>query len=238
MASATDTTPLLADSEPLEAGEYQIPQDDTITSPQQEKPPFFRTIIVLTHLSAALSIIAFVFDLAVICIDYARLGGWYMFWNLCGDVQGLFFLTYKASQSIITFVASSINLAHLRYTHRPLWLRGNMLFDAVVVAYTIALAPEGLSLNFNQSPDSWLPDKRAANTARAAMVLLGIGLVAGSLLGLVHLILIPVRCYASYKNGSWRRPPTLTLPGGEFKIEFSIKFVRQESSRDSRVAEL
>lgn len=90
MANTSDTTPLLADSEPLEAGEYQLPQDGTITTPVQRKPTDYRKTILLTHLAAALSIVAFLFDLTVICIDFARPGGFYLFWNLRERLQILF----------------------------------------------------------------------------------------------------------------------------------------------------
>ncbi|KAL4863976.1 hypothetical protein BDV12DRAFT_189258 [Aspergillus spectabilis] len=228
MASASDTTPLLADSEPLEAGDYTLPQD-RITTSLPEKPPFFRATVVLTHLSTVLSIIAFLFDLIVIFVDVAHPHGFYLFWNLRELVQAMFGI------SILTIVASSLNLLRLRHARAPLWLWVNLIFDAVIVAYTVTCGPEALALNFDQSPDTWLPDTGAAETARAVIVLLGIGLIAGLLAGLVHLILFPLRCYASFRSGAWQSPQTWRLPGGEFKIEFSIKFLRQEDAvrRDS-----
>lgn len=90
MATTSDTTPLLADSEPLEAGEYQLPRDGTITTPVQRKPTDYRKAALLTHLAAALSIVAFIFDLTVICIDFASPGGFYLFWNLRERLQILF----------------------------------------------------------------------------------------------------------------------------------------------------
>ncbi|KAL5341186.1 hypothetical protein BJX70DRAFT_76862 [Aspergillus crustosus] len=222
MASASDTTPLLADSEPLEGGEYTFPQDTIITASRLEKPPFFRTTVALTHLSAAFSIIAFIFNLTVIFIDVAHPNGYYMFWTLRELVQSMFGI------SILTIVVSSLNLLRLRYNRVPLWFLVNLIFDAVIVAYTVSRGPEALALNFDQSPDTWLPDTGAADTARAVIVLLGIGLIAGLLVGLVHLILFPLRCYASFRNGSWQSPQTWRLPGGEFKVEFSIRFLRQE----------
>lgn len=92
MATTSDTTPLLADSEPLEAGEYQLPQDGTLTNPVQRKPTDYRKTILLTHLAAALSIVALIFDLTVICIDFASPGGFYLFWSLRERLQILFAL--------------------------------------------------------------------------------------------------------------------------------------------------
>ncbi|KAL4882613.1 hypothetical protein BJY04DRAFT_37526 [Aspergillus karnatakaensis] len=223
MASASDSTPLLADSEPLEAGEYTIPQDRNVTKSLLEKPPFHRTTVVLTHLSAALSIFALVFDLTVILTDAANPHGFYIFWTLLGLVQGLFGI------SILSTIASSLNLIRLRHARAPLWLWLNLIFDAVIVALTVKWGPEAIARNFDQNPDTWLPDTGAANAARAVIVLLGIGLSAGLIVGLVHLILIPLRCYASFQSGAnWR------VPGGEFKIDFSVRFLRQEEAVPAR----
>ncbi|KAL4921435.1 hypothetical protein BDW62DRAFT_174680 [Aspergillus aurantiobrunneus] len=231
MASASDTTPLLADPEAQESGQYRVPQDGVINTPPQEKPPYFRPTIVLSHLSAALSIIAFIFDLTVICVDAANPGGYYLSWNLRGRLQGLFAI------SVLALVTSSLNLARLRHARASPFLWVNLIIDAVIVCYTVTLAPEALALNFDQSPSSWLPDNRAADTARAVIVLLGIGLIAGLIAGSVHLILFPIRCYASFVSGSWQSPHVWSIPSGEFRIEFSIKFLRKEDGRDSRGAE-
>ncbi len=197
MATTSDTTPLLADSEPLEAGEYQLPQDGTLTNPVQRKPTDYRKTILLTHLAAALSIVAFIFDLTVICIDFASPGGFYLFWSLRERLQILFalvrnpptngqtFHTYQAPQSIVTAVTAFLNLSRLRHTRQPLWLWLNLIIDAVIGVYTVCTAPDALVLNFDQTPDSWLPDSRAAQTAQAVIVLLGIGLVAGLAAGFV-----------------------------------------------------
>lgn len=227
MATTSDTTPLLADSEPLEAGEYQLPQDGTLTNPVQRKPTDYRRTILLTHLAAALSIVAFIFDLTVICIDFASPGGFYLFWSLRERLQILFAL------SIVTAVTAFLNLSRLRHTRQPLWLWLNLIIDAVIGVYTVCTAPDALVLNFDQTPDSWLPDSRAAQTAQAVIVLLGIGLVAGLAAGLAHLVLFPVRCYASFASQSWQTPQNWRIPGGEFKIEFSIKFLRQDDGGDS-----
>ncbi|KAL4923916.1 uncharacterized protein BDV17DRAFT_295920 [Aspergillus undulatus] len=224
MATPSDTTPLLADSEPLEAGEYTIPQDGAgaITTPAP-KPPYFRTTVVLTHLSAGLAILAFLFDLVVICIDAASPGGFYLFWNLRERLQVLFAI------SILALITTSLNLARLRHVRRSLWLWVNLIIDAVIVIYTVTLAPEALALNFDQSPTSWLPDRRAATTAQSVIVLLGVGLGAGLGVGLTHFVLFPLRCYAAFVEGSW---DTWRVPGGEFKVEFSIKFLRQEERQE------
>ncbi|KAL2830553.1 hypothetical protein BDW59DRAFT_18469 [Aspergillus cavernicola] len=233
MASASDITPLLANSEALEAGEYERPQDvDHITAIQHHPTPSLRTTVVLTHLSAVLAILGFIFDITVISIDAAAPNGFYMYWNLRERVQGMFGI------SILTVIASSLNLARLRHSRQPLWTWVNLIIDAVIVIYTINLAPEAIALNFDQSPDSWLPDEKAASVARAVVVLLGIGLISGLIGGLVHLILFPLRCYASFKSGSWRNPQAWRIPSGEFKIEFSVKFLRQEGARESRAPEL
>ncbi|KAL3455441.1 hypothetical protein BJX64DRAFT_71121 [Aspergillus heterothallicus] len=228
MASTSDTTPLLADADHLDGNEYQHGEDNTITC---RKEPFSRTTIVLTALSAFLSVVAFVFDLTVIAIDAATPHGYYLFWGLRYRVRHMF------GMSILTLVFSHLNLVSIKHLRRPLWLWANLVVDAVTVVYVVSTAPEALSQNFRQSPDSWLPDTGAANTARAVIVLLGIGLISGLLVAFIHLIHFPVRCYASLKSGSWQAPRSWRVPGGEFKVEFSIKFIRQEQQTESLIEE-
>ncbi|KAL2870664.1 uncharacterized protein BJX67DRAFT_245277 [Aspergillus lucknowensis] len=230
MASTSDSTPLLADSEALEAGEYNLPGDQTqdLTTTPQQKEPGVRATIILTHISAALSIIAFLFDLTAIAIGAISPHGYYIFWGLQTRLQTMFAI------SILTFIISSLNMARLRHSRRPLWLGVNLIVDAVAVVYTASVGPDALARNFNESPDSWLPDEGAVAIAKAVIVVLGIGLISGLLVGLVHLILFPVRCYASIKSGSWQTPQTWRIPSGEFKIEFSIKFLRQEELQEER----
>ncbi|KAL5048711.1 hypothetical protein BDW71DRAFT_205404 [Aspergillus fruticulosus] len=232
MASASENTPLLADSGPLEAGEYQVFQDHSVTS-APANPPYFRTIVVLIHLSAALSVLAFVLYLAVISIDTASPGGFYLSWDFEQRIQAL------CVTSILSSVASALNLAHLRHARRSIWLWLNLLIDAVIAFFTFMLVPGALALNFNQSPDSWLPDRRAVATAWAVIVLLGIGLIAGLFVGLAHLVLFPVRCFASFRSEQSQSPWAWRIPGGEFSVEFSVKFLWQEdgASRESRDAE-
>ncbi|KAL2819778.1 hypothetical protein BJX63DRAFT_428557 [Aspergillus granulosus] len=229
MASTSDTTPLLADSEPLGGNEYQ--NEDNITSLRQKKEPCIQTTVGLTILSVVFSVIAFLFDLIVIAIDAANPHGYYLFWGLRSRLHHMFGI------SILTLIFSPLNLASIKHSRRPLWLWVNLIVDGVTVVYVVSTAPEALSQNFNQSPDSWLPDNGAANTARAVTVLLAIGLISGLLVAFVHLILFPVRCYASLTSGSWQTPQSWRVPGGEFKIEFSIKFLRQEERRESLLEE-
>ncbi|KAL4803855.1 hypothetical protein BDV18DRAFT_40055 [Aspergillus unguis] len=257
MASTSETTPLLADSEPLNDNERSNPEAGVTSTSTEDKPPYYRTTVVLTHLSAALSIIALVFDLAGLCIDAASSNGFYLFWDLRSYVQGLFAL------SILSTITSSLNLARLRHARRPLWLIINLIVDGVIICYTVALGPEALARDLDQDPNSWLPDKGAAYTAKTVVVVLAIGIIAGLLVGfvslslshrilaffacfcfdgkwavlmlvyrLIHLVLLPLRCYVAFVSGSWR---TWTVPTGEFKIEFSVKFLRQqEGSGESR----
>ncbi|KAL2849558.1 hypothetical protein BJY01DRAFT_245845 [Aspergillus pseudoustus] len=224
MASTSDTTPLLADTE------YQT-EDNNITTVHQKKDPLIRTTLVLTILSALLSAIAFLFDLTVLAIDAATPHGYYLFWGLRSRVRHMFGI------SVLTLVFSHLNLASIKHSRRPLWLWVNIVVDAVTVVYVVSTAPEALSQSFNQSPDSWLPDNGAANTTRAVIVLLGIGLISGLLVAFVHLIHFPVRCYTSLKSGSWQAPQSWRVPGGEFRINFSIKFLRQEELRESPIEE-
>ncbi|KAJ0424885.1 hypothetical protein BJY00DRAFT_225149 [Aspergillus carlsbadensis] len=228
MTSASDTTPLLADADPLGRSERN---EDNITTFRQKKEPFLRTIIVLTILSAFFSTIAFLFDLVVIAINSASPHGYYLFWGLRYRVHHMF------SISILTLIFSHLNLASIKYSRRPLWLWVNLVVDAVTVVYVVRTAPKALSQNFHQLPDSWLPDTGAANTTRAVIVLLGIGLVSGVAVAFVHLVHFPVRCYASLKSGSWQAPQIWRIPGGEFKIDFSIKFLRQEERGEPLIEE-
>lgn len=55
----------------------------------------------------------------------------------------------------------------------------------MIGVYTVCTAPDALVLNFDQTPDSWLPDSKAAQTAQAVIVLLAIGLIAGLAAGYV-----------------------------------------------------
>ncbi|KAL4943766.1 hypothetical protein BDV06DRAFT_129459 [Aspergillus oleicola] len=220
MATTSETTPLLADPEAPPANNSQIPQDGAgLTTTPPAKPPYFRATVVLTHLSAALSTLSFVTYLTTICIDIAGPGGFYLFWNLREHIQVLF------GVSILTLIISSLNLLRLRHSHRPLWLVVNLLVDAVVVIYTLSSAPHALTANFDQSPNTWLPDKTAADTTRAVIVILGVGLISSLIVGLAHLVLFPLRCYAAFVGGSW---DSGRVPGGEFRVEFAIKFLRQE----------
>ncbi|KAL6235815.1 hypothetical protein BDW75DRAFT_128157 [Aspergillus navahoensis] len=232
MASAPENTPLLADSEPLEAGEYQILQDHSVTT-APAKPPYFRMIVVLIHLSAALSVLAFVLYLTVISIVTARPGGFYISWDLEQRIQAL------SITSILSFVASALNLARLRRARRVLWLWLNLLIDAVIAFFTFVLVPGALTLNFDESPDSWLPNRRAATTAGTVIVLLGIGLIAGLIAGLAHLVLFSMRCFALFRSEPSQSPWAWRIPGGEFRVDFSIKFLRQEdgSTRETRDSE-
>ncbi|KAL2799875.1 hypothetical protein BJX66DRAFT_230805 [Aspergillus keveii] len=228
MASASDTTPLLADADPLAGSEQN---EDNITTFRQKKEPFFRITVALTIFSAVFSTIAFVFDLIVIAIDSAAPHGYYLFWGLRYRVHHMFGI------SVLTLIFSHLNLASIKHSRRPLWLWVNLIVDAVTVVYVVGTAPEALSQNFHQSPDSWLPDTGAANTTRAVIVLLGIGLVSGLVVAFVHLVHFPVRCYASLKSGSWQAPQSWKVPGGEFKIDFSIKFLRQEERSEPLIEE-
>ncbi|KAL4996094.1 hypothetical protein BDV10DRAFT_116888 [Aspergillus recurvatus] len=228
MASASENTPLLADSEPLE-GEHQILQDHTVTT-APVKPPYFRMIVVLIHLSAALSVLAFVLYLIVISIVTAGPGGFYLSWDLEPRVRVL------SATSILSFVASALNLARLRHARRALWLWLNLLIDAIIAFFTFVFVPGALALNFNESPDSWLPDRGAVATARAVTVLLGFGLIAGLVVGLAHLVLFPLRCFARFRSEPSQSSWAWRIPGGEFSVKFSVKFLRQEeeASRESR----
>jgi hypothetical protein len=87
MTSASDTTPLLADADPL-GGSAQ--NEENITTFRQKKEPFSRATVVLTIFSAFFSTIAFVFDLIVIAIDSAAPHGYYLFWGLRYRVHHMF----------------------------------------------------------------------------------------------------------------------------------------------------
>jgi hypothetical protein len=207
MASVSENTPLLAESEPRETNEYQISQNHSLTTALVK--PYFRTIVVLTHLSAALSVPAFVLYLTVSSIDIAGPGGFYLSWDLATRIHALAItvriwlaliqqknkrksLTERSTQSILSFLASALNLARLRHARRPLWLWLNLPIDAAITFSSLVLVPGALALNFNQSPDSWLPDRGAATTARAVIVFLGIGLIAGLFVGFVLAHLTPI----------------------------------------------
>ncbi|KAL4741172.1 hypothetical protein BDV11DRAFT_78260 [Aspergillus similis] len=231
MASVSENTPLLAESEPLETNEYQVSQNHSVTT-APAKPPYFRTIVVLTHISAALSVPALVLYSTVISIETARPGGFYLPWHLATRIHVL------AVINILSLLASALNLARLRHARRLLWLWLNLLIDAAITFYSLVLVPGALTLNFDQSPNSWLPDRGAAATARAVIVLLGIGLITGLFVGLAHLVLFPLRCFASIQRGPSQSPRTWKIPGGEFRVEFSVRFLRQEeANRESRDSE-
>ncbi|CBF86873.1 predicted protein [Aspergillus nidulans FGSC A4] len=179
MASVSENTPLLAESEPRETNEYQISQDHSVTTAPAK--PYYRTIVVLTHLSAALSVPAFVLYLTVSSIDIAGPGGFYLSWDLATRIHSL------AITSILSFLASALNLARLRHARRPLWLWLNLPIDAAIAFSSLVLVPGALALNFNQSPDSWLPDRGAAATARAVIVFLAnSNLLAASVEGIIQ----------------------------------------------------
>ncbi|RDW79032.1 uncharacterized protein DSM5745_05884 [Aspergillus mulundensis] len=221
MASVSESTPLLADSGPQEVGEYGIAQESTDTPSPQARPPYHRIIVVLTHLSAALSVLALVLYLTVGSLDAAGPGGFYLFWNLVVAIRDL------AAICILASIASSLNLARLRHARRPLWLWPNLLVDAVVVFFTFIIVPGALAEASAINPDSWLPDRRGVATARAVIVLLIVGLIASLLVGLAHLALLFLRCFAFFQSEPSQGPRTWRVPGGEFRVEFSIKFLRQ-----------
>lgn len=103
MASISESTRLLADSEPQEAGEDRVAQNHSTTTPTQDKPPYYRPTVVFTHLAAASSIIAFVFDLTGLCIDAASPGGFYLPELLRWFVQVLFALVRTSNHRLTTF---------------------------------------------------------------------------------------------------------------------------------------
>ncbi|KAL4952689.1 hypothetical protein BDW69DRAFT_185210 [Aspergillus filifer] len=220
MATTSETTPLLADPGAPSSIEHQISQDGAGVTTPAAKPPYFRAIVVLTHLSAALSILAFICLLATICINTAGPGGFYLFYWLRDYVQILLGL------SILTLIISSLNLLRLRHSQRQLWLPVNLIVDAILIVNLVTNIPEALDRNFDQSPGTWLPDKKAYNTAQAVIVLLGVGLVSSLIIGLAHLALFPLRCYAATVGGGW---DSWRVPGGEFRIEVAVKFLRQEA---------
>ncbi|KAL3479317.1 hypothetical protein BJX99DRAFT_255577 [Aspergillus californicus] len=226
MASASDTTPLLADSE------YYENNDATLEHP---KTPYLGQTVVLTILSTAFSILAFVTDLTVLSIDAAAPHGFYLYFMIRGGVRIMFII------STITLLISSLNLVRLKRFHRTLPTVLNIVIDAVIIFYSLAVGPAALIENFDQSSDWWLPDEGAAKVATAVIVLLAIGLISGIIVGGIHLVLFVLRCYAFVKTGSWQRQ-NWRIPSGEFKVEFSIKFQRQEEERQvgdqSRVPEV
>ncbi|KAL4819660.1 hypothetical protein BDW67DRAFT_134241 [Aspergillus spinulosporus] len=229
MTSVSENTPLLAESEPRETNGNQSLQNHSVaTAPAK---PYFRTIVVLTHFSAALSVPALVLYLTVSSIDIAGPGGFYLSWNLATRIHAL------AITSILSVLASVLNLARLRHARRPLWLWLNLPIDAAITFSSVVLVPGALILNFNQSPDSWLPDHGAAVTARAVIVFLAIGLIAGLIVGLTHLALFLLRCFASIQSEPSQSARSWRIPGGELRIEFSVKFLRQEANRESRDSE-
>ncbi|KAL4752043.1 hypothetical protein BDW72DRAFT_78055 [Aspergillus terricola var. indicus] len=231
MASVSENTPLLAELEPQETDGYQISQNHSVnTAPSK---PYFRTIVILSHLSAGFSVVAFVLYLTVISIETAGPGGFYLSWDLATCIHSLAFT------SILSLLASAFNLVRLRHARRPLWLWLNLPIDAAITFSSLVLVPGALALNFNQSPDSWLPDRGAAATARAVIVFLGIGLIAGLFVGLAHLVLFPLRCFASIQSEPSQSPRTWRIPGGELRVEFSVRFLRQdEANRESRDSEV
>ncbi|KAL4800714.1 hypothetical protein BDV19DRAFT_383732 [Aspergillus venezuelensis] len=234
MATTSETTPLLADPEASSSNEHQVSQDGAgVTTIPAAKPPYFRAIVVLTHFSAALSILAFICLLTIICIGAAGPGGFYLFYRLRENVQILLGL------SILTLIISSLNLLRLRHAQRQLWLLVNLIVDAILIVNLVTTIPAALDGNFDQNPDTWLPDKKAYKTAQAVIVILGIGLVSSLIIGLAHLALLPLRCYTAAVGGGW---DSWRVPGGEFRIEVAVKFLRQEdgtgtAERQARVAE-
>ncbi|KAL4902994.1 hypothetical protein BDW74DRAFT_157246 [Aspergillus multicolor] len=233
MASASERTPLLADSGPQEVSEYGIAQETTNTTSPQAKPPYHRKIVVLTHLSAALSVFALVLYVAVVFLDAARPGGFYLYQDLTLAIKGLITICILAS------VFSSLNLARLRHARRPLWLWPNLLVDAVIAFLTFAIVPEAVWDISIIHPDSWLPDRVGVATAKAVIALLGFALFASLLVGLGHGALFFQRCFAFFQSEQSRDVRMWRIPGGEFRIEFSIKFLRQEDGdrRETAVAE-
>ncbi|KKK20917.1 hypothetical protein ARAM_004502 [Aspergillus rambellii] len=221
------TTPLLVDSEPLESGEYEIHNVQTMP----RKPPYLRATIILTHAAAAFSAVALIFDLTAIILNGISPHDVYLFYRLDEGVRCLVMV------NIVSVIASALNLTRLRRTRRSLPLLINLVFDGLIVFLTSTYAPDGVARNLEQDPNYWGPDADAVATATALQIIVGVGMGCSLVAGLAHLALFGLRLYGSFKAGAWRSPQTWKLPGGELKLEFSVRFRRQEGAAPAPRAE-
>lgn len=87
-------------------------------------------------------------------------------------------------QSLPSIIFSSLNLARFRRARRPLSLILNLIVDGFLVFEIVPLGSQALS-RFYDEDFYWWHNGKARAAAKAELVILGIGLVANLVAGLV-----------------------------------------------------
>ncbi|KAK1148450.1 hypothetical protein N8T08_009453 [Aspergillus melleus] len=222
MADISENTPLLRSADPDPIDEHE-PHDPFTSSPEDHS---LRFVTTLTWLSLALSVLVVVFDLTVIILDENNHNeGYYMPWDLREVIK------IMGVVGLSSALFSFLNLIRVYLSHRTLWLWLNLVADVLIALFAFISAGPGIVIDWSYtcSPDSY--ECGLAQTTRICTFLtLGFTFV----LGINHLVLFFLRCALVFRSRFWQRLQHWRLPGGQLTVEFTIKFLRQESQGTER----
>ncbi|KAI9039783.1 uncharacterized protein KD926_009126 [Aspergillus affinis] len=221
MTDTSENTPLLRSVDPEPIGEYES-RNPPAPNPADHS---LRFVTTLTWVSLVLSVFVVAFGLTVNVLDETNDGeSYYIPWDLRGTIRII------AIMALSTALISFLNLVRLRQSHRALWLWLNLVFDFVIAFYAVLGSCMGMTRDWYDCS----PESQDCQLARWVKLFISVTFGFGFALGINHLILFLFRCALAFQSRFWQRLQHLRLPAGQFTVEFTVKFLRQEDQRIER----